>query len=225
MSEFYEALSHKVATAIKEQIATKPSSCLGLPTGRTPLGTYALLDDWTKHKHVDWSGVHCFALDEYLDVDPRYSFHNYLQENLYNDINVSQASCYMPTEIVDYDEAIAKAGGLDLIILGMGTNGHIAFNEPGTPLESWTHSVWLSESTRISNSEFFGGVAHVPTRAVTMGIRTVLASRRIILMVSGKGKAHTLELALHGPVTSQIPASYLQLHNNLTVLTDFEEPD
>jgi glucosamine-6-phosphate deaminase len=115
---------------------------------------------------------------------------------------------------------IASVGGLDLTILGIGQNGHIAFNEPGTPLWSWTHSIWLTESTLQANAEFFKGTP--PTKAVTMGIQTILGSKKLILMATGKKKANILARALRGPVTPEVPASFLQKHKNLLVMTDFE---
>lgn len=218
--EPYATLSARVAAAIKEQIRQKPNSRLGLPTGRTPTEAYRLLSAWSKAGEVDWSRVRTFGLDEYYGVDETVSFKHYLETNLYNNINLPAESRFNPLLNEDYDRLIAEQGGLDLTILGIGTNGHIAFNEPGTPLESWTHCIWLSQETLKANAEFFKGT--IPTHAVTMGIQTILASRKLLLVASGKGKKDILTAALRGPVTRDVPASFLQMHKDVQVITDFE---
>jgi glucosamine-6-phosphate deaminase len=215
----YATLSLRVAELVREQIRKKPDSRLGLPTGRTPTGTYAALSQWTKQGDLNWEQVKTFGLDEYYDVDESVSFRRYLENNLYCNINLPSGSRFSPIFNDDYDGVIASHGGLDLTILGIGQNGHIAFNEPGTPLDSWTHSIWLTESTLQANAEFFKG--RFPTNAVTMGIQTILASKNIILMASGKNKKEILAQALRGPVTPDVPASFLQLHKHVTVMTDF----
>jgi glucosamine-6-phosphate deaminase len=218
--EPYATLSLRVAEEIKEQIKNKPDSRLGLPTGRTPTDTYRVLSRWTKEGDIDWAHVKTFGLDEYYGVEESTSFRHYLETNLYRNINLPAESRFSPIFNDDYDVLIAREGGLDLAILGIGPNGHIAFNEPGTPLQSYTHSIWLSESTRQANAEFFKG--EPPTNAVTMGIQTILNSRKIILMASGKSKKEILQRALRGEVTPEVPASFLQLHKDLVVMTDFE---
>lgn len=218
--EPYSALCLRVAEAVKEQIRRHPQSVLGLPTGRTPTGVYQLLSAWSKQGEINWSQVRCFGLDEYYEVDESESFRAYLHTNLYQNIDQPARYRFNPLFADNYDQLIADQGGLDLAILGLGTNGHIAFNEPGTPLESWTHSVYLTESTRKANAEFFKKTA--PIRAVTMGIQTILQAQRLILMVSGKNKKDILTQALMGKVTPAVPASLLQLHKNILVMTDFE---
>jgi glucosamine-6-phosphate deaminase len=213
-------LSLRVAEAVKDQIRRHPGSVLGLPTGRTPTGVYELLSSWSRQGEINWSAVRCFGLDEYYDVDESESFRGYLQANLYQHINLPEQARFNPIFWSDYDAKIAEQGGLDLAILGIGKNGHIAFNEPGTPLNSWTHSVILTESTRQANAEFFKKT--IPTRAVTMGIQTILQAKRLILMASGKNKKDILTQALMGPVTPAVPASLLQLHSDIMVMTDFE---
>jgi glucosamine-6-phosphate deaminase len=141
---------------------------------------------------------------------------------LYQYTNVQDHNKFNPSACDDYDSLIESKGGLDLTILGLGANGHIAFNEPGTPLESWTHSIWLTESTRKANQSYFAAGTTVPHRAVTMGIRTILNSRKLILIASGAHKKDILEQALLGSLDPNIPASYLSLHPHVTVLTDFE---
>lgn len=221
LPESYESLSRSVAEIVKDLIRTKPDACLGLPTGRTPLITYEYLSEASAKGELDWSRTRCFGLDEYVDAAEKHSFRRFLSENLYKSTNVCRENLFNPLFCDDYDHEIARAGGLDLCILGLGRNGHIAFNEPGTPLKSWTHSVVLSESTRQANAEFFVG-GTIPTRAVTMGLSTILASRKIILMVAGSAKKEILSRAMRGEVSSEVPASFLQTHKNVTVLADFE---
>ncbi len=220
--EKYEALSEEIADVVAAQIRSKPNSCFGLPTGNSPLGCYKFLGDWSKQKKIDWSQTKCFALDEYVDADESITFQHFLQTNLYQYTNLQDQNKFNPSACDDYDSLIAAHGGLDLTILGLGANGHIAFNEPGTPLESWTHSIWLTESTRKANQSYFAATTTVPYRAVTMGIRTILNSRKLILIASGAHKKDILEQALLGAVDPNIPASYLSLHPHVTVLTDFE---
>ncbi len=220
--EKYEALSEEIAEVVVAQIRTKPDSCFGLPTGNSPLGCYKLLADWSRQKKIDWSQTRCFALDEYVGADESITFQHFLQTNLYQYTNVPEPQKFNPSAFDDYDALIESKGGLDLTILGLGANGHIAFNEPGTPLESWTHSIWLTESTRKANQSYFAAGTTVPYRAVTMGIKTILNSRKLILIASGAHKKEILEKALLGAVDPNIPASYLSLHPHVTVLTDFE---
>lgn len=218
----YEALSEEIAEVVAAQIRNKPDSCFGLPTGNSPLGCYKILAEWSKARKIDWSQTRCFALDEYVDADESLTFQHFLQTNLYQHTNVRDENKFNPSGCDDYDALIASRGGLDLTILGLGTNGHIAFNEPGTQLESWTHSIWLTESTRKANQSYFSASTTVPYRAVTMGIRTILNSKQLILIVSGVHKKAILEQALLGSVDANIPASYLSLHPHVTVLTDFD---
>jgi len=220
--EKYEALSEEIAEVVAAQIRSKPDSCFGLPTGNSPLGCYKFLADWSKQKKIDWSQTKCFALDEYVGADESITFQHFLQTNLYQYTNLHDENKFNPSACDDYDSLIESKGGLDLTILGLGANGHIAFNEPGTQLESWTHSIWLTESTRKANQSYFTASTTVPYRAVTMGIRTILNSRKLILIASGAHKKDILEQALLGSVDPNIPASYLSLHPHVTVLTDFE---
>lgn len=219
-AEAYREFSKIVARIIADLIKEKPDAALGLPTGRTPMACYEYLSDYSR-RGLDWSQVRCFGLDEYVDANEKHSFRQFLKEHVYQYANVQEKNLFNPLLVDNYDQVIADNGGLDLAILGLGRNGHIAFNEPGTPLNSWTHSVWLSESTQHANAEFFEG-GNIPTRAVTMGIGTVLSAKRLILMVTGTQKKEILVKAMRGPVSSDVPASFLQLHNNLMVLADFD---
>lgn len=219
--EGYQHLSKIVAKTVADLLKEKPNACLGLPTGRTPLACYKYLVEQSQAGTIDWRQARCFGLDEYVDCNEQHSFRRFLHENLYQYTNVEQANLFNPMFYDNYDKAIADAGGLDLCILGLGRNGHIAFNEPGTARSSWTHSVVLSESTRQANAEFFAG-GKIPTRAVTMGLSTILGSKRIILMVSGDSKKEILSRAMRGKVTNEVPASFLQEHDNVMVLSDFD---
>ncbi|HEY9678207.1 MAG TPA: glucosamine-6-phosphate deaminase [Drouetiella sp.] len=218
----YEALSEEIAEVVAAQIRHKPDSCFGLPTGNSPLGCYKILGEWSKQKKLDWSQTNCFALDEYVGAEEQITFQHFLQTNIYQYTNVKEENKFNPSQCDNYDELIASKGGLDLTILGLGGNGHIAFNEPGTLLNSWTHSVLLEESTRKANKSYFAASTVVPYKAVTMGIRTILGSKKLILIASGAHKKEILERALLGSVDPEIPASYLSLHPHVTVLTDFE---
>lgn len=219
-AEAYREFSKIVAAVVADLIKEKPNAVLGLPTGRTPTLLYEYLAEYS-HNGLDWSKVRCFGLDEYVDADEQHSFHRFLEEHVYQHANVSPENLFNPGLTDNYDQVIAEKGGLDLAILGLGRNGHIAFNEPGTPMMSWTHSVWLTPSTQHANAEFFEG-GRIPTRAVTMGIGTLLAAKRLILMVTGTQKKEILSRAMKGPITSDVPASFLQTHENLMVLADFD---
>ncbi|MBX9688727.1 MAG: glucosamine-6-phosphate deaminase [Candidatus Obscuribacterales bacterium] len=221
MPEAFQTLSKIVAKLVADLIREKPNACIGFPTGRTPRLCYEFLSESSRNGEIDWSGVRCFGLDEYVDAEEKHSFRHFLEENLYSHTNLKAENLYNPLFVDDYDRAIADAGGLDLCILGLGLNGHIAFNEPGTPLQSWTHSVLLTESTRQANAEFFQG-GRIPSRAVTMGLSTLLASRKIILMVTGAAKKEILSRAMRAKISSEVPASFLQDHPELMVLADFD---
>lgn len=221
LPEAYQTLSRIVAKVLTDLIKEKPNACLGLPTGRTPLDCYKHLCESSRRGEIDWSQTKCFGLDEYVDAEEKHSFRQFLNDNLYSKVNINRQNLFNPAFHDNYDELISNCGGLDLCILGLGRNGHIAFNEPGTPLQSYTHSVWLSESTRQANAEFFQG-GHIPTRAVTMGLSTILSSRKIILMVTGAAKKEILTRAMRGPISSDVPASFLQTHKDVIVLADFD---
>ena len=215
-------MSLQTAEAIANQLRMKPDSCLALPTGRTPIGCYQILSEWSRLGQLDWSKAKCFALDDYLDVEESQSFAYYLTKHLYCSTNLPKIARFNPRFCDNYDLLIAHQGGLDLAIVGIGRNGHIAFNEPGTPKESWTHCLFLTESTRKANASPFGSIASVPKRAITIGIRTILDSARVILVANGKDKKAILTKALSGTITTDVPASFLQSHLHLDLITDFD---
>lgn len=222
-SDRFDELSMQVAEAVIALVTKKPNACLGLPTGATPLRMYVHLSKLSRSKGVDWSQVRCFALDDYLNADDDETFQSYLEENLYKHLNLVESNKYNPRFVDNYDNLIAECGGLDLTVLGIGTNGHIAFNEPSTPMQSWTHCTWLAETTRIHNEKFFDDPTEVPKTGVTMGISTILASRRIILMAFGPEKKTIIEKAFHDREPDpDIPASFLLLHDRVNIFTDFD---
>jgi glucosamine-6-phosphate deaminase len=212
--------SELAARTIAAQIRDKPNTNLGLPTGRTPVLMYAHLVRMTEEDGLDWSGVNCFALDEYLGVDGEFSFQRYLETKLYDAVGVPRANQHNPVMFENYDAEINAHGGLDLTILGIGANGHIAFNEPGTPYLSFTQCITLAESSRAVLSQTFGSLDATPTRAVTMGISTILSSQSIIMLAFGQDKKPIVDRAFAHGINPEIPASYLTLHNNVRVLTD-----
>jgi glucosamine-6-phosphate deaminase len=214
-------LNSLVADLIGSQLKTKPDSTFGLPTGKSIAGCYQILMAKSSENLLDWSGAKCFALDDYLEVEESYSFQTFLTSRLYRYTNINPKHCFNPRFQDNYDQLIASCGGLDLCVLGLGGNGHIAYNEPGTPEASWTHCLWLSDSTKMANSEYFRGSQKQASLAITMGIATILASLKIILVATGKGKKEILAKALSGAPCADLPASFLTLHPNLTVVTDF----
>jgi len=210
-----------------------PRAVLGLPTGRTPIAMYDLLSARADAGEVDFSGVTTFNLDEFVGIgaDHEGSYRAYMRTHLFDRVKLPAGQGHVldglaadpDAECRRFEAAIADAGGIDLMILGLGSNGHIGFNEPAPELVAETHRVALLESSRHANAVFFGNdVAQVPTEAMTMGIGTILKSRRILLLVTGEGKADTVAAMIHGPVTTQLPASFLQLHREVELICDGE---
>ena len=205
----YPTLSHEAAGMIGSDVQTKPDLRIGLPAGRTPAGMYEELVRMHRESHLSLSRVRTFNLDEYegLPEDHPGSFHSYMRAQLFDHVNVPPANIHFPDS--GYDRTIADAGGMDLLILGIGTNGHIAFNEPGSSFASRTRIVDLAPETP-------GPVR----RGITMGIATILDARKIVLLASGEAKRDVIRRALHGQVTEALPASVLQLHPDVTVILD-----
>jgi glucosamine-6-phosphate deaminase len=222
----YQEFSFSVAEQIQKQIQEKCDSCLALPAGHSPRGYYDLLARTSQKGKIDWQQVKCFALDDYLGTDETSTFQSFLQARLYHHTNLPAEARYNPRFCDNYDQLITDCGGIDLCLLGLGSNGHIAFNEPPTCAMSWTHCVFLTETTRKANKNDFAQTDTiefnpVPERAITIGIATILASKRIILAVSGEHKRAVLTQALRGPIDPMLPASYLTTHRDLLVITDF----
>lgn len=209
----YSELSKTVASLVAIPISSGRRCNIGMPTGGTPLGMYEELTS----KNLNWSMVHTFNLDEYVGIayDHPQSYRQYMWNNLHSRIITNLDRMHFPHEY--YDDEIESFGGLDLTILGIGSNGHIAFNEPGSDFYSLTRKINLSEQTIRDNSRFFESVDEVPTQAITMGLGTIMESRQIILMASGKSKWEILQRAMWGEVTEEVPASILQKHPNVKV--------
>lgn len=215
--ENYERLSQLAALEIKKKIQKGNQVNLGLPTGGTPIGMYKEL---VNDSHLDWWNVTTFNLDEYEGIDPNHpeSYENFMNRNLFDHIDIDRFNVWFPDQTKDYDEMIDGLGGLDLTILGIGTNGHIAFNEPGSPFDSKTRLVDLDKQTIEDNARFFNSIDEVPTQAITMGLDTIMKSKEILLIAQGKKKLDIIQKAMFGDITEDIPASILQQHENLTIL-------
>jgi glucosamine-6-phosphate deaminase len=221
------ALAHRIA----EAVAAKPALVLGLPTGRTPIALYGELAALAARGAADFSQITTFNLDEFLGIPPAHpgSYRSFMEKHFFSRVNVTAArinfldgSAADPErECLRYEHAIADAGGIDLQVLGIGTNGHIGFNEPAPGLEARTHRVTLKPETRRSNAALFGGdESAVPREALSMGMGTILRSRRIVLLATGASKASCVERVVHGNVTTEVPASFLQLHGDVDVMVD-----
>jgi len=210
----YEELSSTVADIVEQQLKEHPLSKLVLPTGSTPLGLYKEL----VNRELDWSSVMTYNLDVYImNPDHPQSYQTFMKENLFNKINIYPSNCQFPDRNVQLYEERLKGIPVDLCILGIGTNGHIAFNEPGSSFDSRTRVVHLDEQTIQDNSRFFDSVDDVPTQAITMGLGTIMDSKKIVLMANGEHKLNILNVAMNGEVTEDIPASILQNHDNVKV--------
>ena len=226
----YNDMSRKAANIISAQLIMKPNAVLALATGSTPVGAYKQLVEWYNKGDLDFANVTSVNLDEYKGLSPEndQSYRYFMNTNLFNHVNINKESTFVPNGLepdsekacAAYNEIIRSVGGIDLQLLGLGNNGHIGFNEPGAAFEKETHCVDLTESTIQANKRFFEKVEDVPTQAYTMGIKNIMQARKVLLIVSGEGKAEILDKVLYGPVTPQVPASILQLHNDLTVVAD-----
>ena len=224
-----ENIAALAAQQYVDLLTRKPNAILGGATGSTPLGLYAELVRLNKEGKISFKDASSFNLDEYVGLDGTHdqSYRYFMDHNLFDHIDIDKSRTRVPSGIdtsdpAAYDKEIAAAGGVDLQLLGIGNNGHIGFNEPGTPFGSLTHIVELTESTREVNKRFFASIDEVPTHAVTMGVKTVMQARSIILMAIGPAKAPIMKEMLQGPVTEKVPASVLQLHPDVTVYMDYE---
>lgn len=226
----YEDLSQIAANEIEEQVKAAPASVLGLATGGTPLGTYKHIIKGYEQKGIDYSNVSALNLDEYVGLDKSHpqSYHLFMKEQLFDHINIKSDNTYIPDgktkslyqECKRYESIIDEIGPPDLQLLGIGENGHIGFNEPGSSFNSLTHIVNLEVSTREANARFFQSFDEVPKQAITMGIGSILKSKKIVLLASGERKAEAIHRLLNGPLDEQFPASALHRHNNVTLIVD-----
>lgn len=226
----YKDMSRKAANIISAQIIIKPNCVLGLATGSTPIGTYEQLVKWYDKGDLDFSEVTTVNLDEYkgLERDNEQSYYYFMHDNLFRHVNINLDRTFLPngTEpdsdkaCTDYDKIIESVGGVDLQLLGLGHNGHIGFNEPGNAFEKGTHCVRLTERTIKANQRFFPTEDDVPRYAYTMGIRTIMQARKILVVVSGEDKAEAVKRSFFGPITPEVQGSILQLHNDVTLVAD-----
>ena len=226
----YKDMSRKAANIISAQVIMKPNCVLGLATGSTPIGTYDQLVEWYNKGDLDFSEVTTVNLDEYKGL-PRtndQSYYYFMHQHLFDRVNIDPERTNVPNgmepdaekECGRYEELIRSFGGVDLQLLGLGHNGHIGFNEPGEAFEKETHCVDLTESTIEANKRFFASADDVPKQAYTMGIKTIMQAKKILIVVNGENKADIVERAFFGPVTPEVPASILQLHNDVTLVGD-----
>ena len=229
----YQDMSRKAANIISAQVIMKPDCVLGLATGGTPVGTYAQLVDWYNKGDLDFSEVTTVNLDEYRGLPKEHpqSYWYFMNENLFSKVNIDPAKTNLPdgtnldtaAECARYNGIIHKLGGIDLQLLGIGHDGHIGFNEPGEAFELETHCVDLTQETIEANKRFFDGNEDlVPKQAYTMGIRTIMQARKVLMVVNGAGKAEIVKKAFFGPVTPEVPASILQLHPDFILVGDEE---
>lgn len=226
----YNDMSRKAANILSAQVIMKPDCVLGLATGSTPIGAYKQLIEWYNNGDLDFSKVTSVNLDEYkgLGADSDQSYRYFMNTNLFNSINIDKARTFVPDGLepdsdkacADYNNTIEQSGGVDLQLLGLGHNGHIGFNEPCDEFEKLTHCVDLTASTIEANTRFFDNADDVPRQAYTMGIQTIMQARKILVVVSGADKADILQKVIEGPITPSVPASVLQLHNNVTIVAD-----
>ena len=228
----YKEMSARAADIVASQVILKQNAVLGLATGSTPEGMYQQLVEKHREKTVDFSRVVTFNLDEYLGLSPRHaqSYHYYMRQHLFDHVNVSPQNIHIPqgqTEnleamCLEYDQKIADAGGIDLQVLGVGINGHIGFNEPDSYLKIQTHVIDLTQDTIEANSRFFDTPEEVPRQAVTMGMGSIMKSRRILLLASGAKKAPVIKETVSGKITTELPVSFLQLHPRVNMILDRE---
>ncbi len=228
----YADMSRKAARILAAQVQLKPECVLGLATGSTPIGTYKELIRFHRDEELDFSKVIAINLDEYYGLSPEHeqSYHYFMCQNLFKHINISPENTHVPDGLTldvdqtcaDYDSMVASLGGTDIQLLGIGDNGHIAFNEPHTFFFAQTHLVDLNEETIKANARFFESVSEMPRQAITMGMRSILSAKRILLLASGTKKTEAIAQMINGPVDPQLPASILQLHPNVMVIADKE---
>ena len=226
-----ETLAASLARRVVDLVSRTPQLVLGLPTGRTPLPLYAELIRLARERAVDWSRVRTFNLDEFVGLGEgdRGSYRTFMSDRLFDPIGLAPSQIEFPdgrapdldAECERYEAALTRAGGLDVLILGIGVNGHIGFNEPADALAARTHVVTLDDRTRAANALWFtGDLSRVPRRALTMGMGTILGARSIVLIATGEAKSDAVRAMIEGGVTTRVPASFLQLHPQVTVMLD-----
>lgn len=230
VKENYDQMSAEAAKQVASLVRKKPDCVIGFATGSTPLGLYKELIRMHKNEGLDFSKVTSFNLDEYVAVPPSHdqSYHYFMWENLFKHININPSNVHIPMGMAEdieafcdwYEQKIVEHGGIDLQILGIGGNGHIAFNEPGSSLGSRTRIKTLKEKTIKDNARFFSSIDEVPKYAITMGVGTIMEARRLLLLANGKGKADAIKATVEGSVMAKYPATIVQLHRYATVIVD-----
>ncbi|MCJ7835648.1 glucosamine-6-phosphate deaminase [Cuneatibacter sp. NSJ-177] len=226
----YEEMSRKAANLIAAQVIMKPDCVLGLATGTTPVGTYRQLVEGYEKGDLDFSAVKTVNLDEYKGLSPEnnQSYRYFMNENLFRHVNICLENTNVPNGLAEdaeaecarYNQVIRDLGGIDLQLLGLGVNGHIGFNEPDDAFAKETHLVTLTQSTIDANSRLFDRIEDVPHYAFTMGIRSIMQARKILVVANGENKADIIKKAFFGPVTPQVPASILQMHPDVILVGD-----
>lgn len=224
----YQDMSRKAANIISAEVISNPNCVLGLATGSSPIGTYKQLIEWYNKGDIDFSHVTSINLDEYvgLAVTNDQSYRYFMDNNLFNNVNINKSKTNVPNglssnpeqECKRYDDLIDSLGGIDIQLLGIGHNGHIGFNEPDDAFSVGTHIVELNQMTRDANARFFNSIDDVPTHAITMGIKAIMQAKKVLL-IAGDDKKEILQKSFFGPITPQVPASILQLHPNMTIVT------
>ncbi|RMF08232.1 MAG: glucosamine-6-phosphate deaminase [Candidatus Neomarinimicrobiota bacterium] len=237
----YADMCRVAAKMVVDRLRKKPNLVLGLATGSTPVGLYQELIRYHREDGLDFSKVVTFNLDEYIGLPPHHeqSYATFMKTQLFDHINISPENIHIPQGMFGevnitafetdpavtafchwYEDEIKRAGGIDIQILGIGGNGHIAFNEPGSSLGSRTRVKTLTEKTRRDNARFFASIDEVPRYAITMGIGTIMEAREVLLLANGEGKAEAVRRSIEGPVTAMCPASMLQMHRKSTIILD-----
>lgn len=225
----YEEMSEKAAEIIANKIKEKPKGVLGLATGSSPIGTYQKLVEKCKKGEISFKNIITYNLDEYCGIERSHpqSYYYFMHDNLFNHVDIKEENVHLPVAYGDDLDACAKAYNdalhevnIDLQLLGIGGNGHIGFNEPGTSFEQETFVVELTDKTRQDNKRFFNSIDEVPTHAMTMGIKNIMQSQEILMLISGVNKADTVVKLLSGEITESFPASILHKHPNTTVIID-----
>jgi len=226
----YEDLSQKGARLVADRLRRKPNLVLGLATGSTPLGLYKALIEKCKNEGLDFSKITTFNLDEYIGLPRSHeqSYHYFMHESFFKHINLDPRHTHVPDGMARdieaqcewYEQRIVEVGVIDLQILGIGANGHLAFNEPGSSLGSRTRIKTLSERTVRDNARFFASMDQVPRYAITMGIGTIMEARELLILASGESKADAVKAAVEGPITATCPASICQMHRRAYIIID-----
>ena len=222
-------IEKEIANVFIEKVKENPNCVLGLATGSSPLGIYKNLIEACKNREVSFKNVKTFNLDEYIGLDGNHdqSYRYFMNHNLFNHIDINKDNTHVPSGFVPndeiaalYDEAIKAAGGIDIQLLGLGSDGHIAFNEPGTPFDSLTHIAELTEQTITDNARFFASIEDVPTKACTMGLQSIMNAKKIVLIALGKNKVEAVRKLIHGEIDINWPCTILKNHPDVTIYVD-----